>query len=1027
MSSEEEVTRKKQAASEARKREEEYNRMKRLELMEKYKRSSYASPFEKDLKTEEKELIEHIRAERLAMKEKSKQSVVSVTGEKYPRYIVRRGPSRIEESDQEERVRRFSAESGKSVGSYYPHQGIRRDLVEDITKGGSRRATEPLKAQLLEIIGGLSPDSKFLEDRKIAALAAGLSPKSPKTHERRGPGGSSQVPGSPRRMSPHPNADSYDEGAGPSRDNRQEGVAPTSVQSSPRHDRNYDSTDESSMPTQNSQMSEDISEKQRKKLEDKNRIEEEKKAKKLKQIEDKEEAKKRKNEEKAKKDAERNQKQGLVTPKDKEREEREEAEAQRRNSDMRRREEEYNRLKRLELIEKYKGTTYPNPYERRSLSKTEEKNFMEQLRAERLANPNRRQSLDSQFGKLQWSVRRKSTSSDASGPASVVKSRRLSGDSAAYYPHEGVRRNVLKDITKGGSRRATEPLKAQLLEVMKNMTPDSKFLEDRRASALRAEFSPKHKSHGTAERSGRDLTQGETSGHQQAPTSSHRAPHRAPPDSQQRETTPYRNVESDAVAGPSAYADASGVSNRPVGGYPDSQVSNSFATNTVKLPSTSSAMRDGRTQEFLNEGWYQNAYYQDTNDGFSSIPGSSARQMNIPPETSTFQQQMQQQYMQNIQSIQNMQHLAATGPIICDRCRYGNELVSHASHSCCPALAQTMLQMDASSQQPARAATAIQCDNVCTTRNSIMRTIFNTFKNPLGRSTQGRPTFDPTVSELYRLNISEGNDYQGHPKRVIFDLIDGGMYRPTMASVGTNTQMGIGHSPLIAQMGIIQPGGSSKLLFNPPPPLPPQPPGQQSTYTDQQGTYNSGAIVINHPPGEQANKSPSKIAALKQNLRRHQERIDVYYFDHGNASYYRTTDSPGTVYTELLAERTEHNTAQYWAELFGTIHIAFSLFTAFFLQLYRFVLQSTYRPLTVGFVQLTSDYLIKPTLALIFNAIIQPILIYLYNIATSFRDLCEPIADALGFFLREIAVPIRAFRLVEVRQHKNTRPYAQML
>lgn len=429
-------------------------------------------------------------------------------------------------------------------------------------------------------------------------------------------------------------------------------------------------------------------------------------------------------------------------------------------------------------------------------------------------------------------------------------------------------------------------------------------------------------------------------------------------------------------------------------------------------------MREGRTQEFINEGWYQNAGY-DTNDEFSSVLDSSARQMNSPSP--------QQQYAQNITSLQQM---AASGPIICDRCRYAPELMVQHSHPCCSAAAQVAPQ-GSTYQNAARTTTAIQCDTVCPTRQSIMRTIYNTIKQQMGRSAQtARPAFDPTVSELYRINISEGSDFQGHPKRVIFDLIDGGMYRPIMTNVGTNTHIGIGHSPLVPQMGLVQPGGSNKLLFNPPP-------TEQVTIPESsQNNYRSNSIggegsrgaEFNNPEGDQPTRNPKKIAVLKQNLRRHQERIDVYYFDHGNASYYRTTDSPGTIYTELIAERTEHNTAQFWAELFGTIHIAFALFTAFFLQLYRFILQSTIRPLIVGFVQLTSDYMIKPILALIFNAIIQPVLIYLYNIATSFRDLCEPIADAIGFFLREISVPIRAFRFVEVRQNRSMRrPYTSQI
>lgn len=77
---------------------------------------------------------------------------------------------------------------------------------------------------------------------------------------------------------------------------------------------------------------------------------------------------------------------------------------------------------------------------------------------------------------------------------------------------------------------------------------------------------------------------------------------------------------------------------------------------------------------------------------------------------------------------------------------------------------------------------------------------------------------------------------------------------------------------------------------------------------------------------------------------------------------------------------------------------------------------SLLRPLTVGVIQLTSDYFFKPFLAVLFNAVIQPPLIFLYNIATSLRDLCDPIAEGIGYFLREIAVLLRAIRLVEINR-----------
>nr|CAD7445407.1 unnamed protein product [Timema bartmani] len=133
--------------------------------------------------------------------------------------------------------------------------------------------------------------------------------------------------------------------------------------------------------------------------------------------------------------------------------------------------------------------------------------------------------------------------------------------------------------------------------------------------------------------------------------------------------------------------------------------------------------------------------------------------------------------------------------------------------------------------------------------------------------------------------------------------------------------------------------------------------------------------------------------------------------------YYCTTDRPPHIVTEKFIEDTDAYVTRFWAEVFGTLHIALAFVIAFILQLFRFLLYSLIRSLVVGLIQLTSDYFFKPILTILFNGIIQPVFILLYNMATSFRDLCEPIAHAVGFFFREMAHPVRALRLVEINKN----------
>lgn len=117
--------------------------------------------------------------------------------------------------------------------------------------------------------------------------------------------------------------------------------------------------------------------------------------------------------------------------------------------------------------------------------------------------------------------------------------------------------------------------------------------------------------------------------------------------------------------------------------------------------------------------------------------------------------------------------------------------------------------------------------------------------------------------------------------------------------------------------------------------------------------------------------------------------------------------------TEEMADKTEKHTIRFWAEIFGTIHIGFSFATSFVLQFFRFILHSICRPLTIGLIQLASDYFFKPLLVTIFNGVIQPILIFIYNIASSIRDICDPVSEGIGYFLNAIAVLLKSFRIVE--------------
>lgn len=150
------------------------------------------------------------------------------------------------------------------------------------------------------------------------------------------------------------------------------------------------------------------------------------------------------------------------------------------------------------------------------------------------------------------------------------------------------------------------------------------------------------------------------------------------------------------------------------------------------------------------------------------------------------------------------------------------------------------------------------------------------------------------------------------------------------------------------------------------------------------------------------------------------ERIEIYYFDHGTTEYLCTTDCPPQLSSDHLAKRTSDCATKFWAEFYGSIHIAVAIIVAFLLQTLRFLMYSIVRAIIIGVLQIFADYLVKPLLTILFNGFLQPPLILAKNLFTSICNMVEPIARAIGLFLIPIGDTLRALRFIEIH---NTNHY----
>ncbi|KAG5885989.1 hypothetical protein JTB14_025384 [Gonioctena quinquepunctata] len=279
-------------------------------------------------------------------------------------------------------------------------------------------------------------------------------------------------------------------------------------------------------------------------------------------------------------------------------------------------------------------------------------------------------------------------------------------------------------------------------------------------------------------------------------------------------------------------------------------------------------------------------------------------------------------------------------------------------------------------------------------QNNLIRSIFKSFR--------GKRSMLPKKCEYYRMNIKQSQANMGNPKRLIFNLVDD-IPKPSDCQCmcqHSNEHKEETTNPCLCEDNYSKENKNFK----------------NELLSSKQDFTNDGVFCVDEkidPRMIKPDKNPPRNAASNKPT-----RVDVYYFDHGSSSFLRTTDRPPIVKTEAMAEKTEEYTTRFWAELFGTVHIGFAFITSFILQMTRFLLYSVIRPLTVGMMQLVSDYFFKPLLATFFNACIQPPLIFFYNIASSVRDCCDPVAEGIGYFLREIAFVIRSFRIVEVKSDR---------
>ena len=113
-------------------------------------------------------------------------------------------------------------------------------------------------------------------------------------------------------------------------------------------------------------------------------------------------------------------------------------------------------------------------------------------------------------------------------------------------------------------------------------------------------------------------------------------------------------------------------------------------------------------------------------------------------------------------------------------------------------------------------------------------------------------------------------------------------------------------------------------------------------------------------------------------------------------------------------------------ELFGPLHIICDLFVIFLLELVKLVFATVFQKFIVGMLTVIGDCILKPLLSSLFNSLLQPLFVMLWNTTTGVRRFVQPMVLLIADILQPITYLVRSFRLIEYRNKTTYLPQYDM-
>lgn len=148
------------------------------------------------------------------------------------------------------------------------------------------------------------------------------------------------------------------------------------------------------------------------------------------------------------------------------------------------------------------------------------------------------------------------------------------------------------------------------------------------------------------------------------------------------------------------------------------------------------------------------------------------------------------------------------------------------------------------------------------------------------------------------------------------------------------------------------------------------------------------------------------------------QRIEVYYFERGCTDYLSTTDCSSIPLTEKFVARTGHVLERILSEVCAIPQLLLAAPTILLVQTQKLILISL-RNVFVDTTQTYSDYFLKPLLTVLFNALIQPPMVFVTNIAIGIRNVLKPLWGIFGDLIEPMTKLIGSLHLVRVEKKCN--------